>query len=101
MDIHADIACRSAYQFACMQCHSDPDRLVEMPGMLGKEALYLGGALRGIEGTGEGYKERIAPGFDFLPIPFLNRGAQHPMVLCQQGCILLSQFVEQTCGAFD
>ena len=95
MHIHANIACGSNQRFAGVQTHSYTQRLTRRPGVSGEGALRLGGALHGIQGAREGDTEGIALCRYFGSVPFLKRGAQNRVMLCQRRCELLAQLIEK------
>src|SRR6266498_3291037 len=90
MHIHTNIARRRDQRFACMQAHPHAQMFALWPRVGGEGALRVGGTLHCIQSPAERNKERVPLRIYFTPVPFLNRGTENFMMLCQYGCVLIA-----------
>jgi hypothetical protein len=93
MDIDAHVTRRADLRLASVQAHAHAHADVIRPDVGTERTLGLHCGVDSVHGAWEGNGERIALGFYDAPIVHLERLAQEPVVLGEQGCEFVAQLL--------
>ena len=101
--VHAEseVAVLRDRRFARVHSHAHAQVGAIRPLVRGEGALRVRRRRDRILRSAERDEERIALRIDLLPVVFLERRAQDPMVVCARDRVALTQLLQQTCRALD